>query len=78
MNARLTKFKSLQNHLWYKKLVKKLTLEEISIIETFCETNAKLNPLEFEYASNRLYLTRARTKNFAIVNEILVVLSTAN
>lgn len=77
MCKRIQKFESLKEHHWYQRLVKKLTQEEVEIIHQFCKTHQDKNALEFEYAGNRLYLCRPRTKNFAIVNELLTVIAYA-
>lgn len=77
MNPRIAKLQQLSTHSWYSKLLKKITESEFDTIVEFCEDHADLNQLEFEYAANRLFLGRERPKHFAIINEILVVVSYA-
>lgn len=78
MNPRVLKLKQLAGHSWYAKLLKKISDAEFDMIVEFCEDNAHLNQLEFEFAANRMFLGRQRPKHFAIINEILVVVSYAD
>lgn len=77
MNPRVQKLQQLAVHPWYSKLLKKIDESEFDTIVDFCEDYSDLNQLEFEYKANRLFLDRERPKHFAIINEILVILSYA-
>lgn len=75
MNTRASKFVKLAEHPWYAKQVSKLTKLEVCLIYKFCQDHADLDADAFEMKANRYYLTNEKTKNWALVNEILSVLA---
>ncbi len=59
-----------------KKLVEKLTGEELKEVLAFIQDNKLLGPLEFEYKVNRLYLDNPnKPRNLGTMCEILIAIN---
>ena len=56
----------------YEKNVKKLTQEELKIIDSFILEHDDLGHLDFEYKVNRMFLIQPKTKNWTFVMDLLV------
>lgn len=61
----------------YNKLAKRLTEGEFDHLVTFIEDHEELGHLEFEYQVNRMFLDKAKPKNWAIIQELLVITNSA-
>lgn len=56
----------------YQKLAEKLTGEEFDKMIAFIEDFDDLDHLNFEYTVNRMHLFKERSKNAAIIEELLI------
>jgi hypothetical protein len=69
--TRLEAFKALKNHAWLRNVYEKLTGGELELCLAFIEVHGDLSKGEFEYAVNRMFLDRPKTKNYTCVLELL-------
>lgn len=76
-NDRLQAFQDRIQRLPYSKVAQRLTEAEFDEIVDFIEDHHDLNHLDFEHEVNRMHLDRPKSKNWAIVQELLVVANTA-
>lgn len=68
---RLERFKSFSLHPMLKKIFTRLTPVEEIICEKFIVDNESLNKANFEYAVNRMFLDRPKTKHWKEIVELL-------
>lgn len=61
----------------YQKSARKLTEGEFDTLVAFIEDHEHLGHLEFEYAVNRMFLNREKSKNWVIMTELLMVSNSA-
>lgn len=69
---RLEAFRSLEQHPWSSRIFKKLKENDVNFCISFIEKNNGLNKLDFEYAVNRIFIDKEKTKNWKIISEILI------
>jgi hypothetical protein len=75
--ARLEALTIRCSQLPYKKVANKLSEAEFDKMVAFLEDNDHLGHLEFEYAVNRMFLDKDKSKNWSIIQELLCVCNTA-
>jgi|JI10StandDraft_1071094.scaffolds.fasta_scaffold481556_3 hypothetical protein len=68
---RLERFKSFSLHPMFKKIFTRLTPFEEMMAEKFIVDNESLNKDNFEYAVNRMFLDRAKTRHWKEIVELL-------
>lgn len=76
-NLRLEALKNKVEQYPYQKPARRLSESEFDTVVQFIEDNEDLGHLDFEYAVNRMFLDGEKPKNFAIIQELLVVCNTA-
>jgi len=69
---RLEQFKSFSLHPMFRKIFTRLTPVEEMMAEKFIVDNESLNKANFEYAVNRMFLDRPKTKHWKEIMELLI------
>ncbi len=72
MSPRLTALQELCTAYHYKRMAQKLSTAEFDKMIEFVEDFDDLGHLEFEYAVNRMHVCKPRTKNWAVIEELLM------
>ena len=67
----------IKNHLLYRRLAKKLTEDEVSVIMKFIEDNYDLDFVDFERKATRLYIDGPKPKHANIMVELILVANIA-
>lgn len=73
--TRMEAFETLPDHIWYGRLVGRLTKQEIQMMKDFIVEHDGLNPGQFEQKANELLYLGEKTKNLTLVNEMLCCLN---
>lgn len=68
---RLERFKSFSLHPMFKKIFTRLAPNEEMMAEKFIVDNESLDKANFEYAVNRMFLDRPKTKHWKEIVELL-------
>lgn len=70
--SRLDKFNALKDHAWFSRSFKKLTQGELELARQFIAKNDGLDRANFEYAVNRMFLDRPKSKNFTVILDLVM------
>ena len=71
MSIRRYGFDQYASHPWLKRSYRRLTLEERELAWAFIAANDHLDCGAFEFAVNRMFLDKAKPKNFTTILELL-------
>ena len=71
--SRLNAFRNLKNDAWYGKLYTRLTKLDRELCEDFITTKGNLSKDDFCHAALRFELDQDKSKNHAIIVELLMV-----
>lgn len=66
-------FKTLESDAWFHRLWKRLKPAEIAICEEFIRSHDHLGIGAFEMAVNRMFIDKAKPKNYPIILELLTI-----
>lgn len=71
--SRMELFKTLESDAWFHRLWKRLKPAEIAICEEFIRSHDHLGIGAFEMAVNRMFIDKAKPKNYPIILELLTI-----